>query len=154
MDDCLWNTAKKLVNHDGLVVLWNRVKCLLNDVASESIHRQVQGVAANGVGNLDDLLRSSVFKASLNQEVSEAIDHQRIGLCNNCLNDLIFLLRCADLELLLKEDGSLLVIVADNLVNNVLPVAVDSTVKKTTVVERLSSRQVGCTFGNSSLVEV
>ncbi len=92
-----------------------------------------------------------MLKASLDQEVAEAVDHQWIGLCHNRLDDVILLLSCADLELLLKEDRSLLIIVAHDLVNNVLPVAINSTVKQTTVVERLGSRQIGRTLGNSSL---
>lgn len=81
-----------------------------------------------------------MLEASLDQEVAEAIDHQGIGLCDNSFNDFILLLRCADLELLLKEDRSLLIIVADNLVNDVFPVAVNGTVKETTVVERFGGR--------------
>jgi hypothetical protein len=67
MDDSLWDTTKKLMNHDGLVILWNRVKCLLNDVAAERIHGKVQGVASDGLSNLDDLFGSSVLEAALDQ---------------------------------------------------------------------------------------
>jgi len=38
MDYGLWNTTKKLVNHDSLVLLRNRIESLLDDVAAESIH--------------------------------------------------------------------------------------------------------------------
>jgi len=103
VDDGLRNTAKKLMNHDGLVVLWNRVKSLLDDVATESIHRDIQGVSTNSLGDLDDLLGSSMLEASLNQEVTKAIDHQWICLSNNCLDNLILLVGCTNLELLLKE---------------------------------------------------
>lgn len=41
------------------------------------------------------------------------------------LNDLVLLLSSANFELLLQEDRSLLIIVADDLVNDVLPVAGD-----------------------------
>ena len=39
MDDRLWDAAKELVDHDGLVVFGNRIECLLNDVTTKWIHR-------------------------------------------------------------------------------------------------------------------
>jgi hypothetical protein len=92
-----------------------------------------------------------VFKATLNQEVAKAIDHQWIGLSGDCLNDVILLLSGTNLELLLQEYGSLLIIVADNLINNILPVAVDGTVKKTTVIEGFGCWQVSLAFSSNSL---
>jgi hypothetical protein len=80
VNNSLWNTAKKLMDHDCLVIFRNRIKRLLNDMAAESIHREVQSVASNGLSNLDDLFRSSVLEAALNQEVTKAIDHQWISL--------------------------------------------------------------------------
>ena len=151
MDDSLRDTTKKLMNHDRLVVFRNRVKRLLHDMAAKCIHGEIQGVASDGFSNLDDLLGSSVLKAALNQEVSEAVDHQWISLSDNRLNNVILLLGCADLELLLQEDRSLLIIVANDLVNNVLPVAVNSAVKKTAVVEWLSSWQVSLALSGNSL---
>jgi hypothetical protein len=47
MNHRLRDAAEQLMNHDGLIVLWNRVKCLLNDVTSESVHGEVQGVTTN-----------------------------------------------------------------------------------------------------------
>jgi hypothetical protein len=152
MNDSLRDTTKKLMNHDGLIVFRNRVKSLLDDMAAESIHRQVQSVASNGLSNLDDLFRSAMLKAALNQEVSKAVDHQWICLSDDSLNNVILLLSGANLELLLEEDGSLLIIIADNLVNNVLPVAIDSAIKKTAVVERFSGWQISLTLWGSSLV--
>ena len=151
MNNSLRNATKKLMNHDSLVVFRNRIKCLLNDMATESIHGEVQSVASNGFSNLDDLFRSSMLEATLNQEVSEAIDHQWIGLSDDRLNNVILLLGCTNLELLLQEDGGLLIIVANDLVDNVLPVAIDGAVKKTAIVERLSGWQIGLAFGSNSL---
>jgi len=151
MNDCLWDATKKLVNHDGFVVLGDRIKSLLNDMAAKCIHGKIQCVSSDGLSDLDDLFRSSVLEATLNQEVSETIHHQWIGLGNNGLNNVVLLFSCADLKLLLKEDGSLLIVVADNLVNNVLPVAVNSAVKQTTVVERLSCWEIGSTLSGNYL---
>lgn len=123
VDNRLRDAAKKLVDHDGLVLLRDTVKGLLNDVAAEWIHAQVKSVAANGAGNGDDLLRSAVLKAALDEEVAEAVDHESIGLFDDGLDDIILLLLGADLELLLQEDGSLLVVAVNDLVDNVLPVA-------------------------------
>src|SRR5690242_12678749 len=38
MNDSLRDTTKEFVNHDGLIVLWDRVKSLLNDVAAKCVH--------------------------------------------------------------------------------------------------------------------
>jgi hypothetical protein len=141
MDDSLGNPAEQLVHHDSLVLLRDRIECLLNDVAAKRIHGEVERVAANRLGNLDDLLRSTVLKASLDQEVAKPVDHERIGLGYDCLDNVVLLLRGPDLELLLQEYGRLLVIVADNLVDDVLPVACDIAVKEPAVVERLRRRQ-------------
>jgi hypothetical protein len=151
MNDSLRDTTKKLMNHDSLVVFGNRVKCLLDDVAAESIHGEVQGVASDSLSNLDDLFRSAMLKAALNQEVSESVDHQWICLSDDGFNNVILLLSGADLELLLKEDRCLLIIVANNLVNNVLPVAVDSAIKKAAVVERFGGWQVGLALSGNRL---
>ena len=146
MDDSLWDATKQLMYHDGLVFFWDSIESLLNDVASEGVHAQAQCVATDGVCNRDDLVWCSMLEASLYKEVSESIDHQRVGLSNDCLNDFEFLLDRADLELLLQEDRSLLVIVANDLVNNVLPIASDASIEKTPVVEWLHRRDVGLTW--------
>lgn len=151
VDDSFGNAAKELVDHDSLVILGDGIESLLNDVASERIHGEVQGITTNSLSDLNDLLRSAMLEAALDQEVSEAIDHEWIRLSNNRLDDIVLLLCGTDLELLLKEDGGLLVVVADNLVNDVLPVAVDSSIKKASVIERLSSWQVRLSFNGNSL---
>jgi hypothetical protein len=74
-------------------------------------------------------------------------------LCNNSLNYIILLLSSANFELLLEEDGSLLIIIADDFIDNILPVTIDGTIKKTTVVKRFSGWQIGLTFRGSSLVK-
>lgn len=38
VDDCLRDAAEKFVHHYGLVMLWNRVECLLNNMATKGIH--------------------------------------------------------------------------------------------------------------------
>lgn len=151
VDDSFGNAAEQLVDHDGLVVLRDGVKSLLDNVAAKWIHRQIQRVAADCFGNLDDLLRGAVLEAALNEEVAEPVNHERIGLGNNGLDNLVLLLGCADLELLLQEDRRLLIVVADNLVDNVLPVAVDVAVQKATVVQGLGGWQVRLTFCSNSL---
>ena len=133
------NPSQKLMDHYRLVLLWNGVKCLLDHVAAEGVHRKTESIASDGLRNFDNLLRRAMLKAALDEEVSEAIDHQWIGLGDDCFDNVILLLRRANLQLLLEEDGCLLVIVADDLVDNVLPVAVDIAVKKATIVQRLGS---------------
>ena len=152
VNDGLRDTTKKFMNHDSLVILWNRVKCLLNDVTAECIHGEIQRVSSNGLSDLDDLFGSTMLKAALNQEVAEAVDHQWICLSNNSFDDIVLLLGSANFELLLKEDRCLLIIVANNLVDNILPVAVDSTVKKATIVEWFSGRQVSLTLSGNRLL--
>lgn len=78
-----------------------------------------------------------MLEATLHEEVSEAVDHQGISLSDNSFNDLVLLLHCANFELLLQEDRGLLIIVANNLVDYVLPVASHATIKEATVIERL-----------------
>lgn len=92
-----------------------------------------------------------MLETALDKEVTKTIDHERIGLGNDGFNNLVFLLRGPDLEFLLKEDGCLLVIVADNLVNNVLPITVDVAVKKTAIVQGLGSGQIGLSLGRNGL---
>lgn len=153
MNDRLGNTTKEFVDHDSLVILRNRIECLLDDVAAKWIHRQVESIATDGFSDLDDLLRGSMFEAPLDKKVAKTVDHEWIGLGNNSLNDIELLLWCSHLELLLKKDRCLLVIIADNLVNNVLPVAVDAAVEETAVVQGLSGRQIGLSLGSDGLDE-
>lgn len=92
-----------------------------------------------------------MLEAALDQEVSKAVDHEGVCLSNNGLDDLVFLLRSSDLELLLEENGSLLVVVADDLVDNVLPVAIDVAIQETTIVEGLGGGQIRLSFGSNCL---
>ena len=153
VDDGLWDAAEKFVDHDGLVILGHRVKCLLHHVAAEGIHGEVQRVAPDGFGNLDHLLRSAMLKAALDQKVAETVDHQGVGLGNNCLHDVVLLLGGADLELLLKKDRSLLIVVTHNLVHDVLPIAGHVAIEQTTVIEGLRSGQVSLALRSQSLKE-
>jgi hypothetical protein len=123
VDNRLRNATQELVDHDSLVLLGNAVKSLLNDVATERIQAEVESVAADSTSNSDDLFGGAMFKAALDEEVAEAVNHERVGLVNNGLDDLVLLLLGADLELLLQEDGGLLVVAVNDLVDNVLPVA-------------------------------
>jgi hypothetical protein len=123
MDDGLRDTAEQLVNHGRLVLFGNAVEGFLDNVTSEGIHAKSKCIATNGLGDRDDLVGRAMLEAALNKEVTEAVDHQRIGLGDDCFDDLILLLRCSNFQLLLKKDGCLLVVVADDLVDNVLPVA-------------------------------
>jgi len=92
-----------------------------------------------------------MLEATLNQEVAKTVDHQWIGLRNNCLNNFVLLLCGTDLELLLQKDRSLLIIVAHNLIDDVLPIAIDSTIKKAAVVQRFGGWQVGLSLCRSAL---
>lgn len=92
-----------------------------------------------------------MLEAALDQEVSKAVDHEGVCLSNNGLDNLVLLLRSSNFELLLKENRSLLVVVADDLVDNVLPVAVDVAVQETTIVEGLSGGQISLSFGSNWL---
>jgi hypothetical protein len=81
MDDGLRDTAKELMDHNGLVVLGDRVKGLLNHMTAKGIHGEVQGIASNGLSNLDDLFRSTMFEATLDQEIAEAVDLDSVSIC-------------------------------------------------------------------------
>jgi len=129
MDDSLWDASEKLVNHDGFAIFWHHVESLLYDMAAKGIHTELQGVASDGISNGDDLLRCAMFKATLDKEVAEAIDHELVSLGDDCFNELKLLLWRGHLQLLLQEDGCLLVVAAHNLVDNVLPVAAHAAVK-------------------------
>lgn len=151
VDDRLGDTAKQLVNHDSLVILGDRVEGLLYNMATEWVHREVQSVPTDCFRNLDDLLRSAMLEAALDKKVAKAIDHERVGLGYDGLNNLVLLFRGTDLELLLQEDRSLLVVVADDLVHDVFPVAVHITIEETAVVQRLSRGQVRRTVEGNHL---
>jgi hypothetical protein len=92
-----------------------------------------------------------MLEAALDEEISKAIDHEWVCLSNDGFDNFVFLLRSSDFELLLEEDGSLLVVVADNLVDDVLPVAIDVAIQKTTIVEGFSGGQIRLPFGSDCL---
>lgn len=129
MNHSFGNSPKQLVNHDCFVILGDRIKCLLHNMTAKRIHGEIQSVAAYGLGNFNDLVRSAMLKTTLNEKISKSINHKRVCLGNNGFDDFEFLLRCAHFELLLQENGSLLVVIADNLVNDVLLVAVDVAIE-------------------------
>jgi hypothetical protein len=142
MDDSLRDATEQLVDHSRLVLFGNTVESLLDDMATKSIHAQSKSVATYSLSDSDDLIVSTMLEAALHEEIAEAIDHQSISLGDDCLDDLVLLLGCAYLELLLKEDGRLLVVVADDLVYDVLPVAAHVAVQQATIVHRLDRRDV------------
>lgn len=146
VDDSLRNSTQQLMNHDGLVLLGHAVESLLNNVASEGVHAEVQGVATNSLGDTNNLLGRTMLEAALDEEVAETVDHERVGLLDDGVDDFELLLWSADLELLLEEDGSLLVIAADNLVDYVTPITTHVTVEEATIVERLHSAHVVLTL--------
>lgn len=92
-----------------------------------------------------------MLEAALDQKITKAIDHEGVCLSNNGLDNFVLLLRSSDFELLLEEDRSLLVVVADNLVDDVLPVAIDVTIQETTIVQGLSSGQICLPFCSDCL---
>lgn len=138
VDHCLGNAAEKLMNHDSLVVLRDRVKCLLNNMAAKGVHGEAESVSADSLCDLDNLLGGAVLEATLDQKVAKAVDHQRECLLSNGLDNVEALLGSTHLELLLKKNGRLLVVAGDDLVNNVALITVDITVEQATVVQRLS----------------
>lgn len=138
----LWDSPQELMNHDSFVLLWNTIEGLLDDMASKWIHGQAQCITLDCISNGDHLVRRPMLETALNEKVAESIDHQRISLAYDRLDNVKLLFNCSDLEFLLEKDGSLLVIVTDNLVHNVLPVAGDILVQQTTVVQRLQWRHI------------
>jgi hypothetical protein len=139
VNDCLRNSTEEFMNHNSLVVLRDAVERFLNHMTAESIHGQIQGIATNRLCNFDYLFRGAIFETPLNEEVAKAIDHQWISLGNNGLYNVILLLRSTDLQLLLEEYGCLLIVVAHNFIHDILPVAVNCTVKEATIVQWLGS---------------
>lgn len=142
MNNRFWNSAKKLMNHDSLVFFWDTVKSLLNYVTSEWVHAETQRVALDGVGYGNDLLRSSMLEAALNKKVAKTINHERVRLMCDGFDDIIFLFSCSNFELLLKKDRGLLIVVADNFVHYIFPVARNIFIKKSTVVEWFKRRDI------------
>jgi len=134
VDDSLWDATKQLVHHSRFILFRDAVEGLLDNMAAKSVHAQGESIAANGLGDRDDLIVRTMLKATLYKKVAEAVDHQCISLGDDCLHNLILLFRCAYFELLLKEDGSLLVVVADDLIDDVLPVAAHVSVQQATIV--------------------
>jgi hypothetical protein len=120
-------------------------------MASEWIEAEGESVTMNSIGNCYDLLRSAVFEAALDQKIAKAIDHKRICLVDNGFDNFELLLGCADFQLLLQKDGSLLVIVTDDFVHNIFPIAGRSFVKKTAIVHWLERRNVGLTASSIHL---
>lgn len=116
------------MDHNGFVVLGNGIERLLYHMAPKWVHRQGQGTPPDGFCNLYHLLRGAMLEASLHQEVAESIDHQGIGLGNNCFDNLVLLVWSPNFQLLLEKDRGLLIVAAYNLVDNILPIAVDITI--------------------------
>ena len=105
----------------------------------------------NSVGDRHDLIGCAMFEATLNEKVAKSVDHEWIRLVDNGFNNLKLLLSCADLQFLLKEYGSLLIIATNNLVHDVFPVAGHRLVKKTTIVHWFEWCDVGLTGGSTHL---
>ena len=142
VNDCLRDTTKKLVHHDCFVFLRHRVEGLLDNVAAESIHAEIECVPADSLSNSNNLLRRTMLEAALDQEVTKAVDHKWVCLIDDSVHDLELLVYRTDLELLLQEDGCLLVVVADDLVHDILPVARHVTIEETAIVQWLSRAHV------------
>lgn len=137
MNHGLWDAAKEFFDHHDSMFFRDGVERLLNDVASKRVHAEAESIPTDGVGDSDDLLWCTMLEAPLNKEVAESVDHQWIRLGDDCLDYLELLLDSTNLELLLKEDRSLLVIAMNDLVDDELPVAVHCLVKHATVIDRL-----------------
>lgn len=125
MDDSVRNPSEELSDHVSLVTLGNRVESFLNNMTAKGVHAQRDDVTMYGVCDGNDLIGRAMLEASLNEEVTKTVDHERVGLIDDSLDDVKLLFSCANLQLLLQKDGSLLIIVAHNLVDNILPVTRD-----------------------------
>ena len=128
VNDGLRDTTKQLVDHGRLVFLWHAVKSFLNDMATESVHAQGKRITTDSLSDGNDLLLRAMLEAALYKKVAKAIDHESIRLGDDRFDYLILLLGCTNFELLLEEYGGLLIVVADDLVDDVLPVAAHVTV--------------------------
>ena len=84
-----------------------------------------------------------MLKATLDKKVAKPVDHQGISLGDDSFYDFVLLLDGTHFELLLQEDRSLLIVVTDNLVNDVLPVASHASVEEATIIEGLHGRDIG-----------
>ena len=147
VDDCLGTATEEFVHHECLVLLRHIVVGLLDNVAAERIHAQVESVAADGLSDGNHLFRHTVLKASLNQKVAKAIDHERTCLVNDGLYDVVLLFRCANLEFLLEKNRSLLIIAINDPVDDTFPVAIHLTRQKATIVDGLVGTDVGHLHG-------
>lgn len=136
------------MDHGCLVLLGDTIKSFLDNMATESIHAQRKSIAADSLSDGNYLIMCTMFEAALNKEIAEPVDHQSIRLRNDRFDDFVLLFRSAHLELLLEKDGSLLIVVTDDLVDNILPVAAHVAVQQTTVVHRLDRGNV---VGSTSL---
>lgn len=134
------------MHHDSLLILRDTIERLLDDVASKRIHAQVEGVASDRTRDGDNLIGCSMLEATLDEEVSKAIYHQGVCLADNCLDDIKLLVGCAHFQLLLQENGCLLIVVAYNLVHDVFPIAGDILVEKASVIEWFKGRNI-CLHG-------
>lgn len=123
VNDCVRNATKQFSNHVSFVFLRDRVESLLDDMAAERVHTEGNDIAVDSVSDSNDLVGRAMLETSLDKEIAKAINHERVRLINDGLHDFELLLRSTNFELLLQENGSLLVIVADYLVDDVLPVA-------------------------------
>lgn len=137
-----WDSAEEFVYHDSLLILRDTIKRLLDDVASKRVHAQVEGVTSDRTRDGNDLIGCSMLEATLDEEVSKAIYHQRVCLADDCLDDIKLLVGCADFQLLLQENGCLLIVVAYNLVHDVFPIAGDIFVEKASIIERFKGRNI------------
>lgn len=124
-----WDPSKQFTDHSCLEFLWNTIECLLDNMTSECVHTQGHCVTPNGRRYAVNLILRSMLEAPLNKEISKSINHQLVCLCNNSLYNSVLLFDRANLELLLQEYGCLLIIIADNLINNIFPITINATFK-------------------------
>jgi hypothetical protein len=55
MDNRVRDATKQLVNHSSLVLFRDGVKRLLDNMAAEGIHTEIESISTNSLGNGDDL---------------------------------------------------------------------------------------------------
>lgn len=142
MDDGIRDATKQFFHHVCLVIFGHRIERFLDHMAAKRIHTQRENMTVDRMGNRHDLFGRAVFEATLNEEIAEAIHHEWVCLADNGLNNVEFLRRRSDLELLLQENRCLLIVVAHDLVDNVLPVTRNRLVQKTTIIHRLQWSRV------------
>lgn len=138
MNNGVPDTREKFTDHLVLEALWNTIKSLLDDMATESISAEANSVVLDVGSEAHDLIVIGALEDALDEEVAEAIAHQLETTTDDAVNDRVLESWFRVLDLLLEEDGGLLIVAGDDFVDNQIPVSGDTRFKKLTPVDLLS----------------